>query len=252
MNTSNQIVAAVQFEPKLLDVYQNLATAQQLVFEAAGKGASLVVLPELCISGYALRGKREAADCAQESNGYQTESFIPIASRFNTHIVLGYVELFEGKLYNSAAIIGPTGLVGNCQKHNLWGPDQLWAESAETMHPVIPTRAGRLGVLICRDVMNNYRDSYKFYKHENKFYKKGSVDTIALLSNWGSDYGYPDSSWVELAESTGANVVVSNRVGKERDLKFKGGSAVIDRNKKVWTHGSSFTEAAVVGGIVLL
>jgi predicted amidohydrolase len=100
--------------------------------------------------------------------------------------------------------------------------------------------------------MNNYRNTYKFYKAENRFYRKGSVDTLALLSNWGSDYGYPDSTWVELVEETNANVIVSNRVGEERDLKFKGGSAVIDRNRRVWTYGSSFTEAAVVGGVVLL
>jgi predicted amidohydrolase len=246
------IVAAVQYQPKHLDVHANLAIAQQMTFEAAAKGASLVVLPELCTSGYVLNTAREAADCAQDRRGYQTEAFAPIARRFNTHIVFGYVEVCEGKLYNSAAVVGPSGFVANCQKHNLWGSDNLWAESAESMHPVIPTRAGRLGVLICRDVMNNYRDTYKFYKSENRFYKSGGVDTIALLTNWGSDYGFPDSSWVELAEETSANVVVSNRVGKERDLAFKGGSCVIDRDKKVWTNGSSFTEAAVVGGCVLL
>jgi N-carbamoylputrescine amidase len=246
------IVAAVQFNPVLLDVYANLKTAQQMAFEAAAKGASLVVLPELCTSGYVLENKREAADCAQEKDGFQTEAFVSIARRFNTHIVFGYVEHAAGKLYNSAAIVGPGGLVANCQKHNLWGSDNLWAESAESLHPIVTTRAGRLGVLICRDVMNNYRDTYKFYKAESRFYKAGSVDTIALLTNWGSDYGYPDSSWVELAEETNANVVVSNRVGKERDLEFKGGSCIVDRNKKVWTHGSSFTEAAVVGGSVVL
>jgi N-carbamoylputrescine amidase len=248
----NPIAAAVQFKPEIMDVHANLATAQQLAFEAAAKGASVVVLPELCISGYVLNNKREAADCAQERDGYQTEAFKQIAQRFNTHIVFGYVESCEGKLYNSAAVVGPSGLIANCQKHNLWGSDNLWAESAESLHPVIPTRAGRLGVLICRDAMNNYRDSYKFYKAESRFYRAGSVDTVALLTNWGSDYGYPDSSWVELAEETCANVVVSNRVGKERDLDFKGGSCVIDRNKKVYTHGSSFTEAAVVGGFLLL
>lgn len=250
MNSS--VVAAVQFEPKILDVHKNLAAALQLTFEAAAKGACLVVLPELCISGYALRSKREAAACAQERDGYQTEAFVPIARRFNTHIAFGYVEHRDGKLYNSAAVVGPSGLAANCQKHNLWGPDQIWAESSEELHPVVITRAGRTGVLVCRDVMNNYRESYKFYKPEQRFYHKGSVDTIGLLSNWGSDYGYPDSSWVELAEETGCNVVVSNRVGKERDLKFKGGSAVIDRNKRIWTNGSSFTEASVVGGVVLL
>ena len=249
---NSPIVAAVQFKPELHDVYANLQTATQLAFEAAAKGASLVVLPELCTSGYVLENKREAADCAQTRDGYQTEAFLPIARRFNTHIVFGYVETCEGKLYNSAAIVGPSGLVGNCQKHNLWGSDNLWAEASEQLHPVIVTRAGRTGILIFRDVMNNYRDTYKFYKNEQRFYKKGSVDTIALLTNWGSDYGYPDSTWVELAEETCANVVVSNRVGKERDLDFKGGSCIVDRNKNVWTHGSSFTEAAVVGGCIVL
>lgn len=246
------IVASVQFEPKLHDVENNLNVAKQMAFEAAGKGAKLVVLPELCTSGYVLNNKREASNCAQYKNGYQTEAFIPIARRFNTHIVFGYVETCNGNLYNSAAVVGPRGLVTNVQKHNLWGSDNLWAESADSIHPVIVTEAGRLGVLICRDAMNNYRDTYKFYKPEQRFYKAGSVDTIALLSNWGSDYGYPDSSWVELAEETNANVVVSNRIGKERDLKFKGGSAVIDRNRKIWTHGSSFTDSCVVGGCVIV
>ena len=246
------IVAAIQFRPDILDVERNLRIAQQMVFEAGGKGASLIVLPELCISGYVLESKHEASLCAQTKDGYQTESFIPLAKRFNAHIVFGYVELSEGKLYNSAAIIGPQGLVANCRKHNRWGSDNIWASASEDLHPVVITRAGRTGVLICRDVMNNYRDTYKFYKPNSRFYKNGSVDTIALLSNWGSDYGYPDSTWVELAEETGANVVVSNRIGKERDLKFKGGSAVIDKNGKIWTNGSSFTEPAIVGGCVVL
>lgn len=246
------IVAAVQFEPKLLDVHENIQTAQQLVFEACAKGASLVVLPELCMSGYVLNDRQEAAACSQTKDGYQTEAFLQLAKRFNSHIVFGYVELCEGKFYNSAAIVGPHGLEGNARKKNLWGSDQLWAEPAEDLSPVVITRAGRLGVLVCRDVMNNFRDSYKFYKPEHRFYNKGSVDTIALVTAWGSDYGYPDSSWMELAEETCANVVVSNRVGRERDLKFKGGSAIIDRNRKVWTHGSSFTESAVVGGVIVL
>ena len=100
--------------------------------------------------------------------------------------------------------------------------------------------------------MNKYRESYQFFKPGHKFYTRGSVDTIALLTNWGGSYGYPDSSWVELVEETRANVIVSNRVGEERDLKFKGGSCIIDRDRRIWTNGSSFTEAAVVGGMVLL
>lgn len=248
--SETSIVAAVQFAPKLLDVQHNLATAQQLAFEAAAKGARIIVLPELCTSGYALGGEREALDCAQERDGYQTEAFVPIARRFNCHIIFGYPELRDGKLYNSAAVVGPGGLTENSQKHNLWGTDNLWAQPSEAVHPVIVTPAGRIGVLICRDASNKYRESYQFYKSDQKFYPRGSVDTIALLTNWGPAYGYPDSAWVELVEDTRANLIVSNRVGKERDLNWKGGSCIITRDRRVWTNGSSFTEAAVVGGII--
>lgn len=247
---NDPIVAAVQLEPKLLDVHKNLATALQLSFEAAAKGARIVVLPELCLSGFVLRNPQEAMQCAQDRHGYQTEAFTEIARRFGCHVVFGYVELCEGKLYNSAAVVGPNGLEANAQKHNLWGSDNLWACPSEALNPVVITPVGRLGVLICRDAMNKYRESYRF-EHGQRFYSRGSVDVVALLTNWGGDYGYPDSSWVELSEELDANIVVSNRVGKERDMKFKGGSCIIDRDRRVWTNGSSFTEAAVVGGVVV-
>jgi len=250
-STRAQIVAAVQFAPKLLDVESNLIVAQQLTFEAAGKGARIIVLPELCTGGNVFRQAYEAASCSQERDGYQTQAFTEIARRFNCHVIFGYVELKEGKLYNSAAVVGPSGLVANAQKHNLWGPDNMWAQPSEATNPIVVTPEGRIGVLVCRDAMNKYRESYKFNKPGQRFYDRGSVDTIALLTNWGDNYGYPDSSWVELVEETGANLIVSNRVGSERDMNFKGGSAIIDRNRRIWTHGSSFTEAAVVGGVVL-
>jgi len=247
-----QVVAAVQYAPKLHDVRANLATALQLTYEAAGKGARLIVLPELCIGGYVLNSVREAADVAQARDGYQTQAFTDITRRFNCHVVFGYTEICEGNLYNSAAVVGPEGFVSNTQKHNLYGSDNLWAQPSEVVPPVIITPAGRLGVLICRDISNKYRESYAFAQPGQKFYKKGSVDTIALLTNWGASFGYPDSAWVELVEETRANLVVSNRVGKERDMKYKGGSCVIDRDRRIWTNGSSFTEAAVVGGVVVL
>lgn len=250
--SNTQIVAAIQFDPKLFDVRRNLAEALQLTFEAAAKGARVIVLPELCTSGFVINDKREAMKVAQTRDGYQTECFYPIAQRFNCHIVFGYIELNEGKLYNSASVIGPYGLEATTQKHNLSGADNLWAEASESLSPIVMTGAGRLGILICRDALNKYRESYQFASSEQKFYRRGSVDTIALLTNWGHEYMYPDSAWVDLVESTSSNLVVSNRVGVERDVKFKGGSCVIDRNKRVWTHGSNFDGSAVVGGVVLL
>lgn len=246
------IVAAVQFEPKLNCVEQNIAIAQQLCFEAAAKGARVIVLPELCTGGYALTGKREALEVAQTKDGYQTEAFMPLAQRFCCHIVFGYVELNEGGLYNSAAVVGPRGLEGNFQKHNLYGSDNMWAQPSEQGPAMVMTQAGRLGVLVCRDIKNNFRESYYAYNPSHRFYRKGDVDTIALLTNWGSAYAYPDSAWIELVEETRSNLIVANRVGEEGDVKFKGGSTIIDRDRRIYTNGSNFTAEAVVGGMVLL
>jgi len=250
MNKS--IVAAVQFEPKILDVQQNLGTSVQLAHEAAAKGAGVVVLPELCMSGYLLNDPSEAMQCAQTRDGYQTAAFKTITKNHNWGIVFGYVELRDGLLYNSAAIVGPRGLEGNVQKHNLWGSDYLWACPSECVDPVTITRAGRLGSLICRDVINNYRNTYKFFNQKNRFYRQGSVDTLALLTNWSGEHSYPDNLWVELSEQTGANVIVSNRLGRERGLSYNGGSCVIDRNRKVWTNGSSFNDECIVGGLAII
>jgi N-carbamoylputrescine amidase len=247
-----QVVAAVQFEPRLLQPRQNLEAALQLTFEALGKGAKLVVLPECCIGGAVLRTQGEAFKVCQEKDGWQTEAFVPLARQFGAHVVFGYTEWCEGKFYNSAAMVGPAGLAGNWQKHNLYGSDHLIYQPSEQQPFTVLTGAGRTGVLVCRDACNRYRESYYAYQPGKKFYKKGDVDTLCLLTNWGSSFSYPDSAWVQLVEETRANVIVSNRVGVERDMSYKGGSAVIDRDRRIWTNGSSFTEAAVVGGVVVL
>ena len=184
-----QVVAAVQYSPTLFDVRANLATALQLTFEASGKGARLIVLPELAIGGAVMNSVDEAVAVCQEADGYQTSAFLPLAQQFNCHIVFGYVEVNEGKLYNSAAVVGPMGLVANARKHNLYGSDQLWAQPAEDPAPVVITPAGRLGVLICRDVSNKFRESYAFYDPMHRFYKRGSgeLPSVFLIAhgwNW--------------------------------------------------------------------
>lgn len=245
------IVAAVQFEPGRLDVRANVALMEQLVFEAAAKGARMVVLPELCTSGTRVLTAHEAASCAQGSQGHVTQRMMRLATRFDCYVVFGYVESCGGRLFNSAAIVGPSGLVGNAQKHNLWGTDHLWAQRSEAIAPIVPTPIGRLGVLIGRDVMNTWRSSKPFAQPDFRFYRQGSVDVVCLPTSW-SDHegGLPDSQWVDFAEETRANVVVANACGKLADGRVMGGSCVIDRTLRVWTHGGGSNEV-VVGGVMI-
>lgn len=242
MTSGVHLAAAVQFVPVPSDVRANLAQAEQLAFEAAAKGAQVVVLPELCLSGRTLDSLRAAAACAQARDGYQTQRLLSVTRRFGCHLAFGYVESCAGVLYNSAALLGPTGVVANAQKHNLEGADHLWAARSELPVPVVPTPIGRLGVLVGRDVMNTWRRSRPFNVPGLLFYRPGSVDVLCLLAGRTSELdGAPDAQWVDLAEETRSNVVVACS---------SMGSCVIDRTLHVWTHGAGPSEA-VVGGMVM-
>lgn len=245
------VAASVQFEPLFGAPQRNLDVVTQLAFQAAVQGARLIVFPELSMSGYVLKDVHEASMHAQTSDGYQTQALHEVACALNAYIAFGYVELCEGKLYNAAALVGPMGLMGNVRKNNLRGSDFLWASPGQSSFPVVVTPFGRLGMLICKDASNVPRPSQPMVENNVKFYPKMSVDTVLLMTAGATNTTGPDAEWVNLAESLNCNAVVAGRVGTEHDIKFTGGSCIIDRSLKVWREGSKFADADVVGGKLL-
>ena len=63
-------VACVQMEPKIGDKKANVAHSLDKIAEAAGKGARLIVLPELCNSGYVFASRHEA--CRKGRDGVRS------------------------------------------------------------------------------------------------------------------------------------------------------------------------------------
>ncbi|MBR0516798.1 MAG: hydratase, partial [Firmicutes bacterium] len=53
-------VAVVQMEPVVGETEKNLANCLAKAAEAADNGAQLIVLPELCVSGYVFANREEA------------------------------------------------------------------------------------------------------------------------------------------------------------------------------------------------
>lgn len=244
------IVAGIQFT-SVDDVRENVKHALALCTEAACKGAQIIVLSELCTCSATLQSRIDAAAACQTVDGWQTERFAKLSLKTGATIVFGYCELAEGVFHNSACAVHRGDIVCNVRKHNLEGNDTLWAvPGEEELFPVIITEVGRLGVLIGDDVLNNHTQSYRHFKHNERYYRQGSVDVIALCAATKSDYVYPDMRWIELARSTQSNVIVANRVGADKDLTFKGGSAIIDRRGGAQTYGSNFESDAVVGANV--
>lgn len=97
-------VAAAYPEVALADPETNSARITGMIDEIAAKGASLIVFPELCLTGYTcgdLLMQPLLLDAAARQLGYIAET----TERNNTTAVVGLPVRFRGRLYNCAAVV---------------------------------------------------------------------------------------------------------------------------------------------------
>src|SRR5690349_9849856 len=108
------LIAVAQLAITVAEPDANRRAAADAVAEAAAAGARLVVLPELCDSGYVF----DAADPAAEARGLAAPAadsttlrqWHELAARHRLVIVGGFCELgADGRLYNSAALVDASG-----------------------------------------------------------------------------------------------------------------------------------------------
>ena len=143
-------VSVLQFEPRLLDKAYNLMRITDLL---SSLKTDLVVMPELCTSGYVFSTKEEVYSIAEVSG--KGEAFLAlsnIATKNNCSIVYGYPEVDGDKLYNSSMLIMPDGDYDNYRKTHLFNREKLFFSPGDTGFQVFTTPAGvKIGMMICFD-----------------------------------------------------------------------------------------------------
>jgi predicted amidohydrolase len=243
-------VATVQYAPKFKAPDENLRTAISLVSHAVDAGASIIVLPELCLTGYSFMSEEDARPYAEQISDFKRASKVPsmeafseLAFRNNVAIAWGTLEqdFGTGKLYNSQVLMTPTKHVV-CRKLNQWGNDFLWASEGRESPPIMDFMGKKVGTLICRDV----RDKGPKWSALKDFYEKGDADIVCFSANFG-DGGFPSVSWVEFARMNRVWFIVSNRYGKEANNDFgEGGICIIEPGGKVHCEGLKWNEPCIV------
>lgn len=157
---TRHLVAAVQTSSGT-DKEKNLAAATRLVEEAAGRGAELVVLPEL----FNCLGEPEViVDNAEAVPGPTSERMSELASRLGITLVAGSIaEQTEepGKVFNTSLIFSPEGeQLGVYRKMHLFDidlPGRVTFQESSFMKPgdriaVTETPVGRIGQATCYDL----------------------------------------------------------------------------------------------------
>jgi predicted amidohydrolase len=113
----------------------------------------LIVLPELCHSGYVFQSMAELDRLAEPiPEGPTCRLLADDARRRRRTLVAGICERDGETFYNSAAVFGPDGdLAGVYRKVHLFKDEKLWFAPGNRPFQVLAVAGIRIGVLVCFD-----------------------------------------------------------------------------------------------------
>lgn len=209
-------VAIVQTKPVFGDVAANLRAAAELIESAP---ADLYVLPELCTTGYNFADAAEVNSLAETATGATFNRMADVAKRKSCYVVYGFAEKAES-LYNSAALVGPAGLVGVYRKVHLFDREQLFFKPGDLGFPVYDLPFGRVGLMICFDWI---------YPEAARTLALKGAQLIAHPSNLVLPY-CPDAMITRCLENR-VFAATADRIGREdrggHDLRFIGTSEIV-------------------------
>ena len=219
-------IACIQMKPVVGDKDGNVAKSLQYIGEAADHGAQLIVLPELCNSGYVFESMDEARSLAEPVPGGPTvAAWARIAAERNLHIVAGIDEIDGHSLYNSAVVIGPDGYIGTFRKVHLWNRENAFFTPGDRGFPVFDTALGRIAALICYDGW--FPESYRECALQD-------ADIVCVPTNWVPINGQDENReamanilTMASAHSNSVFVACADRVGTERGQPFIGQSIIV-------------------------
>ena len=218
-------VGYFQFNPIFGEVTRNLDHVSERLARAE---CDLLVLPELFTSGYQFVSTDEARAPAEEvPGGPTTTRLMQIAADRRMHLVAGLAERAGDRIYNSAVLVGPKGLIGVYRKMHLFFEETLFFAPGDTGFPVFDIGAARVGLMVCFDW---------YYPESARTLALKGADIIAHPSNLVLP-NCPDSMVTRCLENR-VFAVTCNRIGSEerggkKKLTYIGNSEVVAPDGKI-------------------
>ena len=267
--TRSVTVAAAQLGPIARDEPRQSAVARmmELMREAAGKGARIVVFPELALTSFFPRWYMEDQD--EIDAWFETAMPNPavrplfdLARELGVGFYLGYAELTpEGRHFNTAILVAPSGeIVNKYRKVHLPGHDEnepwrpfqhlekRYFEVGDLGFPVVEAMGGRLGMCICND---------RRWPEVFRLLGLGGVELVVLGYNTPRHYPpAPEHDHLqdfhnELCMQAGAYqngtwVVGVAKAGREEGCELIGGSCIIAPTGEIVARCGSLGDEVVV------
>lgn len=213
-------IAGVQMDVQLAEVASNRDKIIEHTGTTTGNGAVLTVFPECATTGYCFETAEEAMSVAEPADGPTCEAIMQVANSTQSHVVYGYLERLNDKLYNSLNLVGPDGLVGTYRKIHLpfLGVDRFTAVGDDFL--VFDIGWTRIGMHICYDGS---------FPESGRCLALKGADLLVLPTNWPPG-SLSAADVIPNARSMENHTYFMsvNRVGVERGFEFIGKSKICD------------------------
>ncbi|MBP5750590.1 MAG: hydratase [Firmicutes bacterium] len=237
--------AVVQMEPIVGETEKNLAKCLAYANEAADNGAQLIVLPELCVSGYVFANREEAFALSEPvPEGPASQAFLKLAMERKVYLYAGLNENCGDRLYNTAMLFGPDGVVGKYRKLQIWDDEYLWFEPGDLGLPVFHTPIGRIGMLVCNDCW--YQELYRILAMQGADIIIAGVDGPARPHAPFDMNTFVVFHAMAAANCSNVYVAVAVRTGIERNEEFAGRSVIVDNTGAIIAGPASKTEEEIL------
>ncbi len=233
----------------------NIVLATDMIRDAAAQGAQLVATQELFASRYFCQVEDAALfHLAETIPGPTSDRFCALAKELGIEIT---ASLFEkrtaGLFHNTSIMIDPTGkIIGKYRKMHI--PDdpryfeKFYFTPGDLGWQAVATRHAKAGLLVCWD---------QWYPEAARLTALRGAEILFYPTAIGWWHGETNedkhqqrTAWQTMqrshAISNGVYVAAINRVGREDDLEFWGGSFVCDPGGTIVAEASATDEEVLV------
>jgi predicted amidohydrolase len=140
-------LAIVQTNPRFGEIEPNIGDS---IAQMSAEKADIFILPELFNTGYNFIDQAEINSLAEPVNGKTFRAICRFANERACYVAYGFAEKAD-RVYNSAALVGPNGLVGLYRKVHLYYRETLFFAPGNVGFPVFDLPFGKVGMMICFD-----------------------------------------------------------------------------------------------------
>lgn len=229
------ILACGQFAPAAGGIPDNTERIRSLAHDAARSGAGILVLPELCLSGYPRPD--QARGRAVRPDGPEIGRLSDCARENSIALCFGFAELSpDNLLHNSMGFLDSRGnLVSVYRKVHLWVTEKEWALPGSGF-PAMTAGGIRCGMWICYDT--------RFPEAARTLARSGA--TLGLV---GSAWFGPAEEWELVlrarALDNGMFVAGASVQGSFGDVPFHGASLIVDPHGRVLARAREGAEEVI-------